>query len=114
MCVLCGQLFSEIHWSERLLDAKAVSQGAQETERRQSRHAHTRLIAKVLAHYGLEVSDDWSALNYVVGDRKGRREVVANLAELWRAAARMAGRPLDPLDPALLDWLRAMALEKKA
>ncbi len=106
MCVLCGQLFSESHWSERLLDAKAVSRGADETTRRQSRHARTRLIATVLACYGLEVSDDLSALNYVLGDRKGRREVVANLAELWRAAGRMAGRPLDPLDPALLDSLR--------
>lgn len=106
MCVLCGQMFSEIHWSERLLDPEAVTQGAGETTRRQNRHARTRLIGKVLAHYGLDVSDDWSATNYVVGNRKGAQQVVASLAELWPAAGRMAGRPLDPLDPALLDRLR--------
>jgi hypothetical protein len=107
MCVLCGQMFTEIHWSERLLDPETVSQGGGETLRRQSRHARTRLIGKVLAHYGLDVSDDWSAMNYVVGNRKGTQQVVGSLAELWPAAARMAGRTLDPLDPALLDCLRA-------
>lgn len=106
MCVLCCQMFSEIHWSERLLDPEQVSQGAAETVRRQGRHARVRLICRVLAHYGLDVSDDWSATQYVINNRKGTQQVVASLAELWPAAGRMAGRPLDPLDPALLDRLR--------
>jgi hypothetical protein len=111
MCVLCGQMFSEIHWSERQLDPEQVSQGAGETLRRQGRHARTRLIGTVLAHYGLEVSDDWSATNYVVGNRKGDRQVVGSLAELWPAASRMAGRLLDPLDDTLLQRLRDSAAE---
>jgi hypothetical protein len=111
MCVLCGQMFSEIHWSERALDPELVTQGAGETARRQNRHARTRLISKVLAYYGLDVSDDWSATNYVVGNRKGAQQVVASLAELWPAAGRMAGRPLDPLDPALLERLRGTGTE---
>ena len=106
MCVLCGQMFNEIHWSERLLDPAAVSDGAAETTRRQDRHARTRLLSKVLAHYGLEVTDDWSASNYVLGDRKGVQLVVAGLADLWPAAGRMAGRPLDPFDGALLERLQ--------
>ena len=106
MCVLCGQMFSEIHWSERSLDPEQVSQGAGETARRQSRHARTRLLGKVLAQYGLDVSDDWSATNYTVGNRKGACQVVSSLAELWQAAGRMVGRPLDPLDDALLERLR--------
>lgn len=106
MCVLCAQMFSEIHWSERLLDPELRSQGAGETTRRQGRHARTRLLCKVLAHYGLEVSDDWSATNYTVGNRKGDCQVVASLAELWPAASRMAGRSLDPLDETLLQRLR--------
>ena len=111
MCVLCGQMFTEIHWSERLLDPETVSQGAGETVRRQGRHARTRLLGKVLAHYGLDVSDDWSAMNYVVGNRKGTQLVVSSVAELWPAAAKMAGRALDPLDPALLQRLRASETE---
>jgi hypothetical protein len=106
MCVLCGQLFTEIHWSERLLDPAQVSQGEGETLRRQSRHARTGLIKGVLAHYGLDVRDDLSATNYVLDNRKGVQLVVASLAELWPAAAQMTGRPLDPLDDALLDHLR--------
>lgn len=106
MCVLCGQLFTEIHWSERLLDPAHVSQGEGETERRRSRHVRTRLIRDVLAHYRLDVQDDLSAMNYVLDNRKGVRHVVASLAELWPAAMRMAGRPLDPLDDALLEHLR--------
>lgn len=99
-------MFSEIHWSERLLDPVRVSQGASETTRRRDRHARTRLIGRILVHYGLDVSDDWSATNYVIGNRRGQTEVVATLAELWPMAARMAGRTLDPLDPGLLDRLR--------
>lgn len=105
MCVLCGQMFSEIHWSERLLDPAFVSDGAGETTRRQDRHARTRLIGVILSHYGLQVSDDLAARNYVVGNRRGTQVVVAGLAELWPAASRMAGRVLDPLDPALLERL---------
>ncbi len=109
MCVLCGQMFSEIHWSELLLDPERVTGGAGETVRRQGRYARTQLISKVLAHYRLDVSDDWSATNYLIGNRKGVQLVVDSLAELWPAAARMAGRPLDPLDPGLLDGLRPEA-----
>jgi hypothetical protein len=107
MCVLCGQMFTEIHWSERLLDPEMVSQGESETTRRQGRHVRTRLLCKVLAHYGLDVRDDWSAMNYVVDNRKGTQQVVGSVAELWPAAAKMAGRTLDPLDFALLQRLRA-------
>jgi hypothetical protein len=109
MCVLCGQMFSEIHWSERSLDPAQVSQGAGETVRRQSRHARVRLLRKVLAQYGLDVSDDWSATNYTVGNRKGDSQVVASLAELWPVAGRMAGRVLDPLDDTLLERLNDAA-----
>jgi hypothetical protein len=107
-------MFSEIHWSERLLDPQQVSQGEGETLRRQGRQARTRLIGTVLAHYGLDVSDDRSATNYVLGNRKGVRRVVASIAELWPAATRMAGRPLDPLDPALLDHLQRSGAKSEA
>ena len=114
MCVLCSQMFSEIHWSERLLDPEQVTMGAGETTRRQSRHARIRLIRTVLAHYGLEISDDWSATSYVLGNRKGGQLVVANLAELWPEAGRMAGRPLDPLDETLLERLQSSSAANNA
>ena len=69
------------------------------------RFERVRLVNRVLDHFGLRL-DDWSAAVYVVRDRKGRAEVVADLGELWQAAERLAGRPLDPLDPALVAALR--------
>ena len=58
---------------------------------------------KRLARFGLGVRE-WAG-QYVVSDGKGRSEVAEDLAGLWAAAERLAGRPLDPLDPVLLDAL---------
>jgi hypothetical protein len=42
----------------------------------------------------------------VLRDRKGKTAVVDDLGALWTAAERLAGRPLDPLDPVLVGALR--------
>jgi hypothetical protein len=65
-----------------------------------------RLLNRVLAHFGLELGD-WSGRVYVLSDRKGRSAVVDDLGGLWVAAEQIAGRPLDPLDPALVSALRS-------
>ena len=69
-----------------------------------------RLLNRVLSHFGLELGD-WGGRVYVLRDRKGRTAVVDDLGGLWTAAERLAGRPLDPLDPtlvgALAPWLSA-------
>jgi hypothetical protein len=87
MCVLCGVLLSE-HWAE------------QEGGRR-ARAFRVELVNRVLDHFGLRL-DDWSGRVYVLRDRKGRAVVVADLGALWPEAARLAGRPLDPLEPGLV------------
>ena len=90
MCALCGVLLSD-HWAE------------QDGGRRQ-RASRVRLVNRVLGHYGLRL-DDWAGRTYVLRDRKGRGAVVRDLGGLWPAAALLAGRPLDPLDP---DLIRAL------
>ena len=87
MCALCGVLLND-HWAE------------QEGGRR-GRMFRVGLVNRVLDHYGLEL-DDWAGRVYVLRDRKGRAAVVDNLGVLWIQAAVLAGRPLDPLDPALV------------
>jgi len=90
MCSLCSVLLGE-HWAEH--DA--------------GRRAHLlrlRLLNRVLVHFGLRL-DDWGGRDYVLRDRTGRTAVVADIGSLWLAAERLAGRPLDPLDPALVDAL---------
>jgi hypothetical protein len=87
MCSLCSVLLSE-HWAE---------QGG-------GRRAHLRrlsLLNRVLEPFGLRL-DDWAGRDYVLRDRTGRTAVVADVGSLWLEAERLLGRPLDPLDPALL------------
>jgi len=87
VCALCGVLLTS-HWAE--------AGGS-----RRARFARVALLNRVLAHFGLRL-DDWSGAVYVLRDGKGRAEVVSDLGALWAAAERVAGRKLDPLDPALL------------
>jgi len=78
---------------------------AEAGEGRRARVFRVELLNRVLDHFGLELGD-WSGSVYVLRDRKGRAEVVGDLGALWQAAERLAGRPLDPLDPGLV---RALA-----
>jgi hypothetical protein len=87
MCALCGVLLEE-HWAER-------------AGGRRGRALRVALVNRVLGHYGLRLGD-WSGHVYVLADRKGRSAIVPNLGALWTEAERLAGRPLDPLDPELL------------
>jgi len=87
MCALCGALLSE-HWAE------------QEGGRR-ARVFRVKLVNRVLHHFGLRL-DDWGGRVYVLRDGKGRSAIVDDLGSLWVEAERLAGRPLDPLDPAVV------------
>jgi hypothetical protein len=87
MCGLCGVLLSET-WAEEAGDRRA-------------RVLRLKLVNRVLAHFGLRL-DEWGGRVYVLRDRTGRTAVVDDLSAIWREAERLAGRPLDPLDPELL------------
>lgn len=93
MCPLCGALLAE-HWSDPAGPAA-----------RRGRMLRTRIVRRVLEGFGVTLSD-WGGTAYVLHDGKGRAEVVHDLATLWTEAERLAGRPLDPLDPALVAALR--------
>jgi hypothetical protein len=87
MCALCGALLSE-HWSEQ--------DGG-----RRGRVFRVKLVNRVLSQFGLRL-DDWGGRVYVLRDGKGRSAVVGDLGSLWVEAERLVGRPLDPLDPAVV------------
>ncbi len=91
MCSLCGVIAKE-HWAEL--------EGG-----RRTRVFRAALSNRVLGHFGLSV-DAWAG-SYVVRDRKGAAAVVSDLGGLWVEAERLAGRPLDPLDPALVAALES-------
>jgi hypothetical protein len=87
MCSLCGVLRNE-HWAD-------------EGAGRRDRVIRTARLERVLRSFGLGVRE-WAG-RYVLTDGKGRTEVADDLAALWAAAERLAGHPLDPLDPRLMD-----------
>ncbi len=111
MCVLCGEFVSQAHWTERHIEDKARAAGPTGTWgdyhrfRRRDRLHRTKVANEVLRHYGLRISD-WAGSKYLLRDKKGRSELVQDLGSMWPAAQRLAGRPLDPLDPALQAALR--------
>ncbi len=90
MCGLCGVLLSD-HWAE-------------EGSGRRARAFRVALLNRVLGHYGLALTD-WAGSVYTLRDGKGGTAVVTDVGSLWSEAQRLAGRPLDPLDPALLATL---------
>ena len=87
MCALCGILLTD-HWAEQ--------DGG-----RRGRAFRVALVNRVLDHFGLRL-DDWAGSVYILRDAKGGTAIVDDLGALWLHAARLAGRPLDPLDPELV------------
>lgn len=109
MCVLCSQaLFVESHWTDRQADdgdSVATAGSNRERHRRRDWQHRAQLLSYVLGCYGLSL-DNWQNRHYVLSDRKGRSEMVTDLGALWPAAAQLLGRPLDPLEPQLIETLR--------
>ena len=122
MCVLCGVVWTEEHWAEVGGDDRpahpdgvvAFEVHADRRGRRlRERGLRTRLVNAVLAGSGLQLQD-WEGSSYVLRDRKGNAAVAPDLAAVWAEAERMLGRPVDPLDPDLLDALRRRAAARRA
>jgi hypothetical protein len=99
MCGLCGVLGVE-HWAER--------RSAAGPSPRQARLRRAALLTDVLALYRVRV-DDWQGSAMVIRGPTGRTELADTLADLWPKAEAVAGRALDPLDPALLAHLDRLA-----
>jgi hypothetical protein len=113
MCVLCSQTWVEEHWADAAADpggdVVALETHASRRGRRlRDRGERARLFNLVLAECGLTLQD-WEGSSYILRDGKGRVAVVPDLAQVWAKAERMTGRPVDPLDPGLLERLRKSA-----
>jgi hypothetical protein len=111
VCVLCSQLRIEEHWADAATgepggDVVALeTHAARRGQRLRDRAERARLFGLVLAARRLTLQD-WEGSTYIVRDAKGQSAVAPDLAHVWAEAERMLGRPLDPLDPDLLQALR--------
>ncbi len=101
MCGLCGILGDGSHWADGVADRPS---SVVPWLRRQARRQRVALGNRVLRHYGLAL-EDWQGSAFLLRGRTGAAQMVSSLGDLWPKAERMAGVPLDPLDPALLDAL---------
>lgn len=104
MCGLCGMLGVDVHWSDASSTPQAF--GGRNTTRRHERARRVAVINNVLGHYAIQAKD-WMAMSYVLSTRTGKTRVVDHLGILWAEAEGLAGRPCDPLDPALIEALEA-------
>jgi hypothetical protein len=97
MCGLCGVLGSKGHWSDSATAPAVFANRTEPHTRARERQARTRLLNAVLKYYGIVVRD-WSGSSYLLTSLTGRTAIVDTIADLWPAAERLAGRPIDPLD----------------
>lgn len=101
MCGLCGVFGTEPHWTDAAGNDPVFGEGARITRRREHRY-RVDLANKVLGHYGLTLAD-WDGRAFVLRSPTGQSRLVDHIAAVWPLAARLAHRPPDPLDPALLE-----------
>lgn len=106
MCGFCAVFAGIPHWTEAGSDA-AAGVLMEDRERRLARAFRVRLVNAVIRHYGCVV-EDWAAGQYIVRSQRGRSELVSALPQVWQIVESIAGRPLDPLDPALLRALEGI------
>ena len=105
MCGLCGVLGADSHVLEGTSDGARRERASAPRRRRLERARRVRLVNRVLAPFGC-VLRDWNGARYVLRGPSGKTALLDNLPQVWRALERMAARPVDPLDPALIADLR--------
>lgn len=106
MCSLCGVLGGAEHWSHAAARPGVFTRNVERIDRRRERANRVAAANRILAAYGLALSD-WQGSSFVLANKTGKSEVVEDLGHLWPAAERMIGRPCDPLDPGLVARLES-------
>ncbi|GAA8086420.1 hypothetical protein Neuguinea78_01310 [Helicobacter pylori] len=114
MCVLCGELISSFHWTDRSdsyeigEDLKGsnelISTNENAKERKRARLKRVGLLNRILAFYGLKI-DDWQGAKFMLCDKKGQSAIVNDLGDLWDKAQNLAKKEMDALDSNLLAFL---------
>ncbi|AZL51872.1 hypothetical protein D8X56_01640 [Helicobacter pylori] len=117
MCVLCGELISSFHWTDRTYGSDScgidenlrepnvlISANENARERKRARLKRVGLLNQILAFYGLKIND-WQGAKFVLCDKKGQSVIVNDLGDLWGKAQNLAKKEMDALDSNLLAFL---------
>jgi hypothetical protein len=89
MCMACGTPAPSGPWTE----AGAASAG----DRLRARARQVRHLDRLLRQYGLTVTEAGTVPGFQIGRLTGEVVLVPDLPSVWAEAARMLGRPVDPL-----------------
>ncbi|MCQ2659074.1 hypothetical protein JT146_03625 [Helicobacter pylori] len=116
MCILCGELISSFHWTDRTYGSGSyenenlkepnalISANENAREHKRARLKRVRLLNQILAFYGLKIND-WQGAKFVLCDKKGQSVIVNDLGDLWGKAQNLAKKKMDALDSNLLAFL---------
>ncbi|WRF61026.1 hypothetical protein FNE50_01545 [Helicobacter pylori] len=116
MCVLCGELISSFHWTDRTYGSGSyenenlkepnvlISANENAREHKRARLKRVGLLNQILAFYGLKIND-WQGAKFVLCDKKGQSVIVNDLGDLWGKAQKLAKKEMDALDSNLLAFL---------
>ena len=105
MCMAGGQMFSSIHWSDTLqTDERGF---VDQRVLRKTRWDKVRMTNEIMNFYGLSVSERPGG--YMISNRKGRSVLCKDFGEIWSNVEKLQGKKVDPLDPALIDYLNTRA-----
>jgi hypothetical protein len=107
MCSLCGILGGNEHWADAVARPGVYTRNVERIDRRRERAARVAAANRILSAYALSLTD-WQGSSFVLANRTGRSEMVADLGHLWPTAERMIGRDCDPLDPAVISLFEAL------
>ena len=108
MCALCGVLGGAEHWADAHARPGAFTRNTGPRSVAANAPVASPDANRILGSFGLTLSD-WQGTAFQLSTRTGKTELVDNLGHLWMAAEALLGRPVDPLDPALLARLEAVA-----
>ena len=92
MCALCGMFGGGDHWTDQ--------SGGDGLARAAERRHRVAMANLVLEPFGVRCAEWQGRLTVAAGN--GRTLVVDHLGALWPAAEKLAGRPIDPLDPVVI------------
>jgi hypothetical protein len=108
MCALCGVLGGSGHWTDAAGRPGVFTRTADPLDRRRERARRVSVANRILAQFGMTVSD-WQGASFILSTATGKTEMVENLSHLWSVAERLSGRACDPLDATLLSRLEGRA-----
>lgn len=108
MCMACGQMFSNIHWSDR----QRVDERGFVDQRQlfRTRLMKVNFTNEVLRFYGLSVSSRAGG-GYTVSNRTGKSILCKDFGDLWPQVQKLCGKTDGPLDLSLIAYLQQRAAE---